>query len=260
MDNRNSIYEADADNIRYLFFEYHNVDKTLPHYHDSMELIFCDKGEFSIRVDGEDIVLHSGDIGVIDSYDVHSYDSGENSGAYIVVISRQFLSDFRNKYDNNTFPKILHKTGGSEKIFDFVKSAFDIDVKRNNMLLTGFTSYLLGLLTEYYKCTRIRHKKDEHCVQILAYINDHYTEKITLVSIAKHFRYNPNYFSGLFNKYTGMSLYDYVNSLRVFKARQMNDGKLKITEIAALCGFDSLTAYYRAMKKFGDKFDGSPVD
>ena len=48
-----------------------------------------------------------------------------------------------------------------------------------------------------------------------------------------------------------MSLHDYINSVRISKSQTINNGALKITEVAAQCGFESLNTYYRALKKFG---------
>ena len=243
-------YEANADRSRQLYLTYREQDHATPHFHDAMELVICVKGEFNALIGGDKIILHAGDIAVVDSYDVHSY-KAEDVGAYIAVISRSYLDEFRQLY-NKTFPKFLPKTEGADAIIDLVRISHANDVNSNSMLRQGFVSYLLGLLVQNYKCTRVRNTSDDRCVKILLYIDEHYSENLSLASISEHFGYAPNYFSSIFNRYMGMSLHDYINSVRIHKLQQLNAVSLKITQLAPQCGFDSLNTYYRALKKYGN--------
>lgn len=251
MEEQTPVYEIAADKAKHLYLAYDENNVTLPHYHDSMEIVLCVKGEFYARISGEEITVRAGEIAVSDSFDVHSYKSGDMSAAYITVIAREFLTEFRNTHGRMTFPKLIRPTHGADEIIDFVGSAYKQGVTRNPSVTSGFALYLIGLIENNCRCTRQREKHNSQCVQILSYIDEHYSESITLASISAHFGYAPNYFSALFNKYVGMSLHDYVNSVRISKSQTLNNGTLKITEVAAQCGFESLNTYYRALKKFG---------
>lgn len=244
------VYEAEADKYNHIYIGYCEDNLTPPHFHNSMEIVFVCKGPFHVLISGESATLNSGEIAVSDSYDIHSYIENDNTAIYIVVISQQYLDDYH-KLHNKTLPKFLPVSDGTKEIFEFIKCAYEGGVRRNKMLSQGCVTYLMGLLTQYYSCTRNRCLNSNIGVQILTYIDEHYAEDLNLKVLAEKFHYNESYFSTIFKKYTSMGLRDYINMLRISKARQLNDGTHKVLDIALRCGFDSLNTYYRALKKYG---------
>ena len=78
------------------------------------------------------------------------------------------------------------------------------------------------------------------------------TESLTLEGLAAAFGYSKNYFSAMFNRVTGMHLKDYVNRLRLQRAKARLDSKNRsetVLEIASDCGFNSLNTFYRALRR-----------
>lgn len=252
------VYESLADKVRHIYLTYDENNRITPHFHNSMEIVFVNRGDFHVIISGEEKTLHEGEIAVSDSYDVHNYIQIGDAAVYIAVIAQQFLRDFREANDK-TFERFLPACDGTKEIFEFVKSAYENGVQRNEMLSQGFVTYLIGLLTYYYPCTRARCDNHDRGVQILSYIDEHFTENLTLPSVAAHFGYTPNYFSSIFGKYTGMGFRNYVNMLRIYKSLSMNDGTRKISEIASLVGFDSMNSYYRALKKYNGMGGGNLI-
>ncbi len=62
-----------------------------------------------------------------------------------------------------------------------------------------------------------RKKQIESLTAILAYLDEHYAENITLDMLAQQFRYNKFYFSKLFNSCVNDNLKNYVNGIRIKK-------------------------------------------
>ena len=92
-------------------------------------------------------------------------------------------------------------------------------------------------------------------LNILRYIDKHFCEDITLDSLSKKYGYCRQYLSKEFNKTVGMHLKNYLNNLRVKKAREMLSlpAPRTVLQIAMDCGFDSASSFYRAYKKaFGE--------
>ena len=92
----------------------------------------------------------------------------------------------------------------------------------------------------------------------LKFIDENLTQKISLEEIANIANMNPTYFSSIFKKLNGISLWEYITAKRVDKAiellRTTNANKL---EIAMDCGFNSSSNFYKAFyhvtgKKPGD--------
>jgi len=75
---------------------------------------------------------------------------------------------------------------------------------------------------------------------ILNYINANYQQDISLKQLAEEFYVSPNYISKLFNKEMERGLLDYVNEIRVSKAKQLlKEYHYKIYEVAEMVGFNS---------------------
>ena len=80
----------------------------------------------------------------------------------------------------------------------------------------------------------------------LDYIGENLTGKLTLENIAAVACLSPNYFSYVFKKYNGITLWDYINIKRVEKAIEaLKSKKSTKLEIAESCGFSSSSNFYK---------------
>ncbi len=91
------------------------------------------------------------------------------------------------------------------------------------------------------------HKLEEVC----RFIKENYRESLNREILASAADMNPDTFSRMFNSYTGCSLADYINRLRVDDAkRRLAESDLTVTRIYIESGFDSLRTFNRVFKKF----------
>lgn len=92
----------------------------------------------------------------------------------------------------------------------------------------------------------------------LTYIDEHYTEELTLQSVSDQVHISKNYFCLMFKKETGQNFIDYVISLRIARAKLLLlTTPLKIYEIAQEAGFHDVKYFSKLFKKLTDN---SPVD
>jgi two-component system response regulator YesN len=92
----------------------------------------------------------------------------------------------------------------------------------------------------------------------LDYMDEHYTEIITLQDVADHIAISKNYFSEIFKKVTGHNFIDHLIYLRLYRAQELlTTTSLKIYEIAELCGFNDVKYF---SKLFRNKMNLSPAD
>ncbi len=83
----------------------------------------------------------------------------------------------------------------------------------------------------------------------IRYIEKNYMTDITLKDIADEVYLNSWYFSSQFKKHTGMSTVEYLNKVRIEKAKELLDsGDLKIYEVADMVGFGD-PAYFSTVFK-----------
>ena len=86
--------------------------------------------------------------------------------------------------------------------------------------------------------------------QVLNYIEGHLSQPLTLEGVARLIPMNPSYFSRLFKKYNGLGLSRYIAKRRIQKAVELiNKGEQTVLDIAGLCGYESLSGFYRAFKE-----------
>jgi two-component system, response regulator YesN len=92
-------------------------------------------------------------------------------------------------------------------------------------------------------------KKRKVIEKAVEYINSHYTESITLNSVADKFYLNASYFCKIFKEEMGESFTKYFINLRVQKAKElMSDPTRKIYEIAGMVGYDDVQYFTKIFK------------
>ena len=95
-------------------------------------------------------------------------------------------------------------------------------------------------------------KQKEYMDKFLAichYINEHFTENLTLEEVASLAGFSKYHFTRLFRQYADTSFYKYLNQRRIDHAKTLLlDPSLSVIEVALASGFSSLSAFLRMFK------------
>ena len=84
---------------------------------------------------------------------------------------------------------------------------------------------------------------------ICHYINEHFTENLTLEEVASLAGFSKYHFTRLFRQYADTSFYKYLNQRRIDHAKTLLlDPGLSVIEVALASGFSSLSAFLRMFK------------
>lgn len=128
-------------------------------------------------------------------------------------------------------------------------------------------SYLRLLLTPQ---AENRTGKANHTFQNLClYIQENFQFPLTRESVAEYFRISPNHVSRLFRAQGYMRFNDYLNLVRIDRAKYLlRRHDLTVDEIAASCGYNETAYFCRAFKKrtnltpthFRSKYANQPLD
>ncbi|HEX2925021.1 MAG TPA: response regulator transcription factor [Ruminiclostridium sp.] len=87
--------------------------------------------------------------------------------------------------------------------------------------------------------------------QALNYVNTHYHEEIGLKALGQMLKINPVYLGQLFQKETGELFTDYVNRLKMKKAREMLlNSNMKVAEVSQRVGFCNANYFCTQFKKY----------
>ncbi|MFC5405358.1 response regulator transcription factor [Cohnella soli] len=93
-------------------------------------------------------------------------------------------------------------------------------------------------------------RTSEFIARIHRYIHDHISKDVTLITLGEFVYMNPTYLSRLYKQITGMNISEYINGVKVSKAKEMlKNPKFKIQEITASLGFDSHPYFTQFFKK-----------
>lgn len=85
---------------------------------------------------------------------------------------------------------------------------------------------------------------------ILNYMNTHFTEKLTLKSLADMFDLNPNYCCSLFTKYLRKTFSQYLTELRITEAQSLlRTTNYSLDQIASLTGYSDYFYFSKVFKK-----------
>ncbi|CAG7652989.1 helix-turn-helix domain-containing protein [Paenibacillus allorhizosphaerae] len=97
-----------------------------------------------------------------------------------------------------------------------------------------------------------QHALSELAERITAFIHEHYRDpNLNITMIGHHFEMKPTYMSRLFKDHTGEGLLDFINKVRIEKAKQLiADSKKNITDASSLAGFNDVNAFIRTFKKY----------
>ncbi|MFC0211956.1 helix-turn-helix domain-containing protein [Paenibacillus chartarius] len=87
--------------------------------------------------------------------------------------------------------------------------------------------------------------------RIIAYLNEHYRDEIVFEEMAKEIGISYSYMRKIVYEITGISLIDYLNLLRIEKAKQLLvESKLTIAQIALEVGYFNVQSFNRFFRKF----------
>lgn len=105
--------------------------------------------------------------------------------------------------------------------------------------------YILGIIRENYG------RKNSRTINIaLDYIDNNYTQEISLENVAKHIGLTPQHFSKIFKQETGSNYVDWITRLRIEKAKQyLSSGEKNIKEICYLVGYKDPNYFSRIFRR-----------
>ena len=88
--------------------------------------------------------------------------------------------------------------------------------------------------------------------KVLHYINQNFTEEISIDKLSHQFNMSESALSHEFRKYSNKSVYEYVLYKRIIKAKELLITDSSLTQIALDCGFNDYSNFLRVFKKISN--------
>ena len=244
-------YNIEADENLHIFFEEDLYLEERPQFHDSIEFIFMTDGQAIAHLEDKVEEIVPGDIFFVESYETHYYEMKGDIKAIVLVLSREYIHDFRNIYKGLTFSTFLKDHKKNRKIIEFVYQWMN-KPNKSRIYNQGCVNILFSYLLDAYPLIK-RHdyNGDVFLKEILRYIHLHYLEDITLSSMAHDLGFTVEHCSRTLAKALGCNFRTYVNNLRLRRVAELekeNVTGLTQNEILYRCGFKSPATYFRVKK------------
>ena len=280
MDGRHEIIHFIENGIEYPFaaFEQIALGQKLvvdAHYHEYIELLYCQEGSFKTVLDGVSHQFSKGDLVIINSNEVHYVQSlALNLSNYIVIRfnSEILYTTAQTLFEAKYVLPFTMKSSTHQKVFTqeeisgtalpwLLKSVLQEDRDKKYGFELAIRTYLgeifLWILRNWHEKgldLNIGNGLDqdvmERLVKVFDYVDNHYDEPIGIEDMAKLCGMSYSYFSRFFKKAMNRNFSDYVNHIRVAKAEYMiATTDISITDIAMEVGFSTASYFIEQFKR-----------
>ncbi len=250
------------------------------HWHDEMEIVYVESGEYEEFVDLERYHVKKGDIILINPCVLHSFRIIDNKRTIFrsIIFNSSMLTSnntdacsikyftpfLDNMYINpivisSDFPnyELLQQSVKTLiSIYDNKDEFFEIRIKSElyNLFYILFKYFLIPEEHE----SNMKDNTTRNIKTILDYIDSNYMRTITIDELASSVDLSKHYFMRFFKKYMGMTCIEYINDYRLNIATNLLlTTSMQITEVAASIGITNLSYFNRIFKK---KYNMTPKE
>ena len=230
------------------------------HWHENAEFLYVLSDGFKILVDGVLYETKKGDLVFIKEYSVHSFicenenvklELGQFSlplllnGQYDIKPIKTHIRAEELNEDDNFFKDFNHLISLLENIGEVTKS------DTNHFAKSVFSAFYFKLMEKFHqeKTSDGLKKERKEFYKIIEFINSNITNDVTVENISLKLYMHRGKLSRIFSKYSGQTVNEYVNALRIEKANKLLDSGYSVTLAAMESGFQSVRTFSDVYKK-----------
>lgn len=232
------------------------------HSHEFYEVLLFIQGDSSYVIEGNTYRLNPYDLIIQRKNEMHRiYHNNPSTYERIVLwIQPEFFDFFNCKELEEEF---LKKTYGTMNKIDAqlcvssgIYDAFIRLQKYSNNFEDMYSTVVSAIIIEIlYLINNARFysndgNPDTTLKSVIAYINNHYMEKISLDELAERFYITKYHLCRIFKEGTGITVYNYITNKRLMKVKELHEDGKSYGEAASLAGFGNYASYYRAYQKY----------
>lgn len=228
------------------------------HYAKTIEILVCRDLKGEIVIGGHSFTLGGNQVFIIPPYTLHSNIIRMCEGVqYVFKISFPDIEHYIN------IPNFLNLCGYKldqlpysccdyESINDLITGIIENDTEMSVCIL-----YILKLF--YTLSKHVENKNSSENIvsrnltrtlqSIVKWTQKNYMNKITVEDAAKNVGYSKTYFCSFFKFSTGLTYYNYLNSVRIYNACILLEAGYSVNEVASKCGFESSSYFIQVFKK-----------
>lgn len=235
------------------------------HLNTNRMLLYFIHGGGNLVVEDKAQQIRAGDVIITDSSELFhcSIDPGVYHERLSLHIDPQFWEKFpcnmsslfriftgRRKGEGNIIPAATVESSGLGAALTEIFNLVQQDSPNRDMLALSKLIQLLSLLDGLSGTVEIQSPPKEHLLhQVLQYLNEHFTEDISVAQVAAQFHITASYLAHWFKKHTGLSPWNYVILRRLQQANTLMTQGYSAEETCYRVGFDNYANFFRLYKK-----------
>jgi len=237
------------------------------HHHDFYEVYFFLSGNVQYNIESRSYLLTPGDVLLISPMELHQPMFGSEQREYeriVLWIDKQFLEGFSLPgqsftacFDpgNPNHSNLLRPEGIQRQFLMFLlEQLISESTSQEPYQEITALSYLAQVLVLLNRLALQQRREDtvtapdSTVYSVLGYINDHYSENLTLDDLANKFFISKYHLSREFQRLVGTSVHRYIVQKRLVMAKQMLGEGIPSSEVYQHCGFGDYSNFYRAFR------------
>lgn len=247
----------------------YSVDSNYPqyvmplHWHNELELVFVKSGKLDLFINNQPFSLEAGDIAFVNCNHLHRAEPADCEYECIVCdLSMLFKSnDIASLYISPikeatlTINPLMRADHSS--VYKSVTELFEVMRKEGEYYELKTLSALFKTFEELYADNRITQSvqtdksitQSQRIADMVMWIDNNYTERITLDTLSEQSGLTPNYICRVFKEYTGNTPINYINSVRIKNVcYDLKRAHKNVTEAALDNGFDDISYFCKVFK------------
>lgn len=244
------------------------IDNYDNHWHSAMEIILPLENYYDVIIGETTYHVMPGEIMMIPPREVHALEAPETGARFVYLMNITSISKLRSfagiqpllsqplLMNQETYPLIyndIYNILVQIRSEYFRQSEFS-ELTIQSLLLNMFVKIGENRTQGSDLFTKVKPTKQHEYVQrfniALEYIDEHYTEDISLEYLADTVGFSKYHFSRLFKQYTNYNFSDYLCNRRISAAEELlGNPDSSITEVALESGFSSISTFNRIFKQ-----------
>ena len=238
------------------------------HWHSAIEIVTPIECNFTVATYEKTYVLDPGEILVIPPGVLHETRGQETGTRYICLFDMDCVSRIKSFSAILPFfssPIVINKKTAPGIVDDCLKIIDEMaDIYFTELPMWELRMYakildffaiigenrLENVLTVPERSNINSRAYIEKFNSLFSYIDKHYTDDITLESVAEMMGYSKFYFTRLFKKFANTTFFEYLCYKRIRAAEELLiNPSLSVTDVAIMSGFPSISTFNRLFKQ-----------
>lgn len=238
------------------------------HYHDFYKIIYFVEGRVDYKVEGKTYRLKPHDFVLVGANVIHKpeIDGKLPYERYIIYLSEEFLAQQNERGESLKYcfetaadsqDRVVHFAPDSyEEIVGCLLRMEQMERQREAymgdlLLQSAFLEFMVlfnrNVISQpkAFITTAVYHEK---VIDVIAYIQEHLTEEISVDILADHCYVSKYYLMRQFKEATGYSIHQYINEKRIQAARRMILSGMPASKACYECGFQDYSTFARRFK------------